>query len=560
MSKILNQYGQPFTTVPLDQMKLTQEIATRNFAYGSFPGFFNYLPDPDPILRNMGRDQTVYKDLLSDDQVGPLFNRRKNLTKSLDWGVEQGDATDKEVEICELTIRLLADQRTKMKDIISQSLNPIGFGYSVFEIVWAWIDGKLLPVSLQEKPREWFVFNQNNELVYKSKDNFDGVVVIGPSTPPELKYKFILLQNDPSYDNPYGDKALARCFWPVTFKRGGMRFFGKFVNKYGMPFLFGKLPRNATTEQHLDLLGKLENMVEDAVGTGPDDSSLQILEAGKTSSADIYERYINICNNSISKAILTNALSTELQKVGSRASTETGAETIEGNLSEEDRDFPAELFNQLFKWVIDLNIGSGLYPTFKAFEEEDVRKDLADRDAVLTEKIGVKFKKNYLIDHYNINEDEFELEQNTETIIQSPARLDSTSLIESKRVASIKNPESNIQTELSSPLVRKKDGWVKRFFNWISGERIELSTEKSQTENIADQLSNALPDKLLQFQMEEVMKPVFELASQSNSYDEFKNGLTALYPKMNSAQLEDLATKVFLIADLEGKLSVQNEN
>ncbi|NMB83473.1 MAG: hypothetical protein GYA14_16815, partial [Ignavibacteria bacterium] len=102
MGKILNQYGQPFTTVPLDQMKLTQEIATRNFAYGYFPGFFNFLPDPDPILRNMGKDQTVYKDLLSDDQVGSLFARRKNLTKSLDWDIEQGDTTDKELEICEL--------------------------------------------------------------------------------------------------------------------------------------------------------------------------------------------------------------------------------------------------------------------------------------------------------------------------------------------------------------------------------------------------------------------------------------------------------------------------
>lgn len=541
MSKILNQYGQPFTTVPLDQMKLTQEIATRNFAYGYFPGFFNFLPDPDPILRNMGKDQTVYKDLLSDDQVGPLFNRRKNLTKSLDWDIEQGDATDKELEICELTIKLLADQRTKMKDIISQSLNPIGFGYSVFEIVWGMIDGKLLPVSLQEKPREWFSFNMNNELVYKSKENYEGIIVVGPSTPPELKYKFILLQNDSSYDNPYGDKALSRCFWPVTFKRGGMRFFGKFVNKYGMPFLFGKLPRNATTEQHLDLLSKLENMVEDAVGTGPDDSSLQIIEANKASSADIYERYISLCNNAISKAILTNALSTDIQRSGARASSETGAETIEGNLSEEDRDFPAELFNQVFKWVVDINIGSGLYPTFKAFEEEDVHKDLVERDAVLTDKLGVKFKKSYIVNNYNVPDDEFDLEENSEFRIQN---------LELPKVQNIQ------QAEFSSP----SKNWLQRFFNWISGGRIELSSNRSQTDNIADQLSNALPDKLLQFQMEEIMKPVFELADSSKSYDEFKKGLAALYPKMNSRQLEDLATKVFLIADLEGKLSVQKEN
>lgn len=541
MGKILNQYGQPFTTVPLDQMKLTQEIATRNFAYGYFPGFFNFLPDPDPILRNMGKDQTVYKDLLSDDQVGSLFARRKNLTKSLDWDIEQGDTTDKELEICELAIKLLTDQRNKIKDIISQSLNPIFFGYSVFEIVWTMFDGKLLPISVQEKPREWFSFNSNNELVYKSKENYEGIVVVGPSTPPELRYKFILLQNDPTYENPYGDKALSRCFWPVTFKRGGIRFFGKFINKYGMPFLFGKLPRNASTEQHLDLLSKLENMVEDAVGTGPDDSSLQIIEANKASSADIYERYINMCNNAISKAILTNALSTDIQKVGARAAAETGAETIEGNLSKEDRDFPAELFNQLFKWVIDLNIGSGLYPSFKAFEEEDVNRDLADRDAILTEKLGVKFKKTYITNNYNIPEDEFELGESS--VIRDQLSV----------APPITDHQSPV-TEFSS-----KKSLVNKFLNWVSGKRIELSTERSQIDNIADQLSNALPDKMLQFQMEEVLKPVFELAAKSNNYNEFKNGLAALYPKMNSTQLEDMAAKVFLIADLEGKLSVQKE-
>lgn len=537
MGKILNQYGQPFTTVPLDQMQLTQEIATRNFAQGYYPGFFNFLPDPDPILRKLGRDQTVYEDLLSDDQVGPLFNRRKNLTKSLDWGLEQNDATEKEVELCELTLKVLTDRSSKIKDIISQSLNPIGFGYSVFEIVWQMIDGKLLPIMLQEKPRGWFVFNNNNELLLKSKNNYDGVVVVGPSTPPELKYKFILLQNDPTYENPYGDKALARCFWAVTFKRGGMRFFGKFVNKYGMPFLFGKLPRNATPEQHLDLLGKLENMVEDAVGTGPDDSSLQIIEAGKSSSADIYERYINICNNSISKAILTNALSVENQKVGARASSETGAETIEGNLSEEDRDFPTELFNQLFKWVVDINIGSGLYPSFKPFELEDYRKDLAERDGMLTDKLDVKFKKSYIVNNYNIPDEEFDI-------------VERTSFNPLSSFPFTKTQTPPVQTnEFSQP----KKNIIKRFFNWATKNKIELAEEKPVSEVIA----SALPDKLLQFQMEEFLKPVIELSKKAKTYDEFKNQLKELHPEMNSDQLENLATKAFFISALSGRLDVQ---
>ena len=129
-------YISPNTFVSLNEISknLSAEIATRQFALGAYAGFLSYLPDPDPILRRLGADQTVYKDLLSDDQVGPLYNRRKNLTKSLDWYIEPGDASEAEVMLCEKTLELLDSNGCKVKDIIDQTLNPIGFGYSVFEI------------------------------------------------------------------------------------------------------------------------------------------------------------------------------------------------------------------------------------------------------------------------------------------------------------------------------------------------------------------------------------------------------------------------------------------
>jgi len=539
MSKGL--YVNPTTFVPLNQIRdnLTSELATREFAMGGFAGFFNFLPDPDPILRKLGMDQSVYKDLRSDEQVGPLIARRKNLTKSLDWNIEQGKAGDKELELCKRALELLADKKNKIKDIISQSLNPIFFGYSIFEVVWELIDGAMLPVKIQEKPREWFQFDGDNNLRFRTLGNFDGIILSGEKA--QYNYKFILLQNEPEFENPYGDKAISRCFWPVTFKRGGMKFFSMFVEKYGMPYLFGKLPKGASPQEHYDLLSKLSNMVQDAVGTGPDDSSLQLIEVKGTSSADIYERYLNRCDNAIAKAILTNALSTEVQQVGSRASSETGATTIEGNLSEEDRDFPTELFNQLFKWIVDINVGSGLYPTFEPFEIENVKKDLADRDNILADKIGVKFSPKYISDNYNIPEDQFEISE-PQSAVSSPFS------------PVIPNPDlSRVRNLETAP-----KNLFQRFLHWISGGRIDLS-EAASNNNLADQISNALPDKLLQFQMEETLKPVIELANNSNSYDEFKNNLAGLYPKMNTHQVEDLAAKIFFISDLEGKLSIQNE-
>lgn len=33
------------------------------------------------------------------------------------------------------------------------------------------------------------------------------------------------------------------CFWPVAFKKGGMKFWLRFAEKFGSPWVIGKHPR-----------------------------------------------------------------------------------------------------------------------------------------------------------------------------------------------------------------------------------------------------------------------------------------------------------------------------
>ncbi len=534
-------YINPTTFVPINQISegLTTEIATRQFATGSFAGFFNYLPDPDPILRKLGMDQKVYKDLLSDDQVGPLFNRRKNLIRSLDYYIEQNDAGDAEIKLCELALRTLEIGGSKIKDIISQSLNPVGFGYGVYEVNFALIERKWLPTSLWEKPREWFHFDTDNRLRFRTIGNYEGQIILGKDADPKIALKFILLQNDPSYENPYGDKALSRCFWPVTFKRGGMKFFSTFIEKYGMPFIYGKLPRGAKPSDHNDLLSKLMNMVQDAVATGPDDSSLQLIEIKGTTSGDLYEKYLTRCDNSITKAILGNALSTDIQKSGARASSETGAVTIEGDIAQTDRDFPTSLFNELFRRIIDINIGSGKYPTLAFIDIEDSKKDFAERDRIISDAFAaagqqIKRSKSYLINRYGYDAKEFDIVEQ-----ETPA--------EPKQI----NPVLAVPLDNEPPV-----SLMKKFTNKILRSKIEFAAG-SPSFNTSEAIVNSIPEKLLQFQMETVMKPIIELAKKSNSKEELQKELLKVFPDMDSRELEDFLTKALFIAEIEGRINAQ---
>ncbi len=530
----------PTQFVSLDELKDTikTEMVTRQFAQGGYTSFFGLLPDPDPILKKLGCDQKVYDDLVADSRVGSMIIRRKNQTKGKEWDFDlsQG-AGDREVELCKMVLRNWEDNDISIKDLISQSLNPIFRGYSVFEIIWDIVGKYWLPVRVEEKPREWFFFDNKNQLCFRDSMNPMGIVIRGKDADPRLAAKFIVLRNDPTYANPYGDKALSRCYWPVTFKRGGWKLFAEFIDRFGAPFIYGKLPRSAKPEDHEFLYNQLINFISGAVGTGPDDSSVQIIETKAGSgSTSLHQTFIDMCNNEISESILTNSLSTSVQKNGARSSSETGADTIEGGLGWEDIDFPTSLFNKIFKRTIDLNIGSGLYPEWRFFKEENINKEKSDRDKNLKD-VGVKFKKNYFVNNYNFKEDEFDV---------------------TEPVTAGKNIPGLIPDQGNNPQLPKTElsGFQKLIRNIACKFNFSKEAEK---ENITNQVLDALPEKLLQYGIEQTLKPVIELAKNSAGYEEFKIDLVKQFPKMETSLTEELLTKIFIIAEIEGEIDAKKD-
>lgn len=485
---------------------LSQEIATRSIWDGSFYGLFNMLPDPDPVLNKLGESILVYKQLLADEEVKSAISLRNSGVKSLDWRIEMGDdATEKEMALCKRALKNLERNKFKEKDLVSQSLNPIYWGYSVFEIIWEKVGREWLPKRVQEKPREWFYFDEKNRLWFKPQDIADEILISGDDADPKYKYKFILLQNEPTYLNPYGDKALSRCFWPVSFKRGGWRFYTIFVEKYGMPYLVGKQPRGAGEEDAKKLISKLAAMVHDAVAVIPDDSSVDILDKGASGSSNaLYKDYINQANMAIQKAILLNALTTQTHEKGGYSQVEGGLDIL-NILSFEDRAFPEELFDELFQYVCELNSGSGKYPVYRAFEEDEVKTDLANRDLTISQQ-GVRFTPVYYERKYNLKQDEFVITGTT------------------------KEPNS------TTPAMQH-----------VAAEFAEDDLERNK--NLPS--TKILTNELLQDQMEKLLEPVIQLIREGKDESVLKTELAEIFPEIDDSEIIATLQKLTFIAGLQ---------
>ena len=375
---------------------ITEEIATRKRAL-NFYSLANILPDPDIVLKKQGKDIRIYKELLCDPHVFACTQSRKAGVLSLDWEINRGLDKDQNAEDIENLLKKLDIQK-----LMSDILDATQFGFQPLEIIWKKDkSGHIMPERVTAKPPEWFCFDDDNNLKFRTKENYYGEIV--PNK------KFLLAQNNPSYNNPYGERTLSRVFWNVTFKKGGLKFWVVFTEKYGMPHLIGKHPRGSTKEETNSLADMLEDMVQDAIAVIPDDSSIEIQEASKSSSAEIYEKLIDKMNTEISKAILGQTLTTEIGSTGSYAASNTHMQ-VRQDIVDSDKKLVEGVINQLIQWIYEINFANVEVPVFELYEPEDVDLTLAQRDKILSDT-GVKFTKEYFIKNYGLEEEDFDIRE-----------------------------------------------------------------------------------------------------------------------------------------------------
>lgn len=382
-----------FTEPRLDS-KLSDHIATRERS-PNFTALGLYLPNPDPVLKKLGRDLSVYRDLRSDAHVGGCIRRRKAAVKGMEYRIVQEKASERSAALGKSSLQALDIDR-----LLNEITDAVLYGWQPLEINWIWRDGARVFGQVWGKPGEWFSFDDQSQLRFRSREQpLYGEVL--------QARKFLVPAQEASYANPYGHADLSMCFWPTVFKRGGLKFWVTFAEKFGTPWVVGKTPRGTLAPEQNKLLDQLEMMVQDAVAVIPDDASVDIMDAaGKNASGEMYERLLMFCRSEVSIALLGQNQSTEASST--HASASAGLEVAD-SLRDSDARLVEATINQLLRWQTDLNEGEQApSPKFELFEAEELDLTLAQRDETLT-RAGVRFKAPYWKRTYNLQNDDFEL-------------------------------------------------------------------------------------------------------------------------------------------------------
>lgn len=485
------------------QRGLADHIATRARS-GDFGTFFGLLPNPDPVLKRSGKDMTAYRELAADAHVKGCIRRRRGAVKALESGFNKAGAEGRPAVPARVMKNLEAIFRDlPIDEFKGQSVDGALYGYSPFELLWKNSGSFLAPGDIVAKPPEWFGFDDQNQLRFRSRAN----QLTGEDLP---ERKFLLVRNGATYLNPYGEPDLASVFWPTTFKRGGLKFWVTFTEKYGTPWAVGKLPRTATPADHTQMVDRLDRMIQDAVASIPDDGSVELLTVGTSANAELYEKLLHFCRSEVSIALLGNNQSIEAT---ANLASAKAAQDVEAALRDADAAVAATALTQLARWIVDVNWGPETpSPVYGLWEQEEVDDKQAKRDEVLT-KAGAKFTRKYFIDAYNLDEGHLA----AEAALAAPGA----------------DPTADPQfAEGDAP---------------------------SPDQAALDQAIDQLPAEALNRAMRALLQPALDAIQAGQGYDEVQQALLDAFPKMDASELEQLMTRAFFVADLWGAGTARND-
>lgn len=396
---------------PFSIESLTTELATRQNAglfLGDVGGWLMQLPDPDPVLRKRGEDAEVLTELVADDQVTAAMLARKYRVLncphySFRAGAPDGEKPD--ARATRIYERLVADlERTNMRVLISGILDAPFYGMVPLELIWEFTAGWWHLKDIKPRPYHWFAFDPKNTPIFRGAYGW-------ASADPKLLEpgKFVIAVHQPTYDNPYGLRLLSRCLWPVAFKRGGLQFYAKFVERHGLPWVVGNAPSKAERDEKRQMAANLARMVQDCVAVIPAGADVKLLSSG-TAQGQLHEDFLARQDRAISKVLMGQTLTIETDGKNSLAATEAH-KGVADDIADSDKAMVADVFNEIAWVYTQLNAEEGkgvLAPLFGYEEPEDLSKR-ADLDLKL-KSMGVKWLRPHFENDYGMKPDEFELE------------------------------------------------------------------------------------------------------------------------------------------------------
>lgn len=321
---------------------------------------------------NMNAMLALFEDMEERDlHLLAEMSKRKRTVAKLDWSIKAPKNADANEQKYTEVISELMGIIENFEDIITDSLDAIGKGFSCHELHWVREGNVWLINDMQWHVPQRFIIDPFNQRKLLLAGNG-----LGDDEP--LWENAWLMHTHKAKSGYLVRGGLHRALvWSYVFKNYSVRDLAEFLEIYGLPLRLGTYPAGATDGEKLTLLRAVMEIGHRAAGIIPQGMMIDFKEAAKGSS-DPFMDMIKWCEMSQSKAILGGTLTSQAD--GKSSTNALGKVHDETRLEIRDSD-AKQLASSISRDVIGAlmrinypNVSPRRYPkfVFDLAETEDI--------------------------------------------------------------------------------------------------------------------------------------------------------------------------------------------
>ncbi|MFN3858412.1 MAG: DUF935 family protein [Caulobacter sp.] len=313
----------------------------------------------DSVLRRLGSNYDVYRELRRDDQVTACFGQRRLALTSRQLIVEPGADDAASIAAADhLRANLAA---IPFDRACGKMLWGEFYGFAVAECMWGQRDGRIWLEAVKVRTPWRFRWDRDGRLRLLTRSNTATGELM-----PDRKFWTISSGSD-NDDDPYGLGLAHQLYWPVYFKKQGLGFWLRALEKFGAPSTVVKYPAGSgedVTKKALDIARRLRI---DGAAAVPDTMVLDLLEATRgTVDQATFHRQMQAA---IAKIILGQTMTTD---DGSSLAQGKVHENVKEELVDADAELQCESFqNGPAAWLTRWNFPGAATPIIRRPSPED---------------------------------------------------------------------------------------------------------------------------------------------------------------------------------------------
>lgn len=355
-------------------------------------GYVELLYTDDQVLLTKGRDYRLYRETLRDDECASTFGDRRLAVLSKEWEVLPASESALDVAAADF-IREELD-RLEWDRITEGMLYARWYGHAVAECLY-YVDGDLVRLAdIRVRDRSRFAYSNDRGAPWLLNSQ-----TMKWERMPDRKFWTIGTGAD-NDDQPYGLGLAHYCYWPVFFKRNGLKFWLTFAEKFGVPTAMGTMPAGKWDDDALreEILDTLQAFATDSVIVVPEGVTVTLLEAAR-SGAGTYDQLYDRMNDAVAKVIIGQTASS--QGTPGKLGNENLQGDVRDDLVKADADLVCGSFNrQVVAWLTEWNFPGAKPPrVWRKVEPDEDLKTVAETDKAISD-LGFEPEESYVQERY----------------------------------------------------------------------------------------------------------------------------------------------------------------